>query len=223
MKTVLCISSQTVAGTIASGVNSFILQCMGHRVWTIPTSLNSNHGGHPHALREPVRDETVEGLIANLEANGWLVECDAVLTGRRVRIRHKEGQLHIETLLPESAKIKLIGGPGKEYFCDGRNWPPKKKRDPLAGAWRVEVSPTNPAAADTFLHVLAACDRLADPPPTCRLLPKREGIGVEITTAKDSWTVRFTSASVIVSLTRGGRAMLRNRALLREIQKQTPP
>lgn len=81
MKTVLCISSQTVAGIIGGGVSSFILQTLGHRVWMVPTSLNSNHGGHPHAMSEPVSDETVEGLIANLEANGWLVECDAVLTG----------------------------------------------------------------------------------------------------------------------------------------------
>lgn len=81
MKTVLCISSQSVAGIIGGGVSSFILQTMGHRVWMVPTSLNSNHGGHPHALREPVSDETVEGLITNLEANGWLKDCDAVLTG----------------------------------------------------------------------------------------------------------------------------------------------
>lgn len=81
MKTILCISSQSVAGMIGGGVSSFVLQNMGHRVWMVPTSLNSNHGGHPQALREPVRDETVEGLIANIEANGWLIECDAVLTG----------------------------------------------------------------------------------------------------------------------------------------------
>ena len=155
----------------------------------------------------------------------WLLHTidKPVLTGRRVRIRHKEGQLHVETLLPEAAKIKLIGGPGKEYFCDGRNWPPAKKRDPLAGAWRVEVSPTNPAAADTFLHALAACDRFADPPPTCRLLPKREGIGVEITAAKDRWTVRFTPAAVLISLTRDGRTIFANRAIRRTVQKQALP
>lgn len=81
MKTILCLSSHTVAGVVGGPVNAFVLQCLGHRVWTVPTSLNSNHGGHPHALHEPVSDETVEGLIANLEANGWLKDCDAVLSG----------------------------------------------------------------------------------------------------------------------------------------------
>lgn len=131
MKTVLCISSQTVAGTIASGVNSFILQCMGHRVWTIPTSLNSNHGGHPHALREPVRDETVEGLIANLEANGWLVECDAVLTGHFSSV----GQI-----LVAQKWISLLKARNRDliYCCDpvmGDDAPPEY--DPASGGLYV--------------------------------------------------------------------------------------
>lgn len=81
MKTILSISSQSVAGTVGNSVTSFVLQCLGHRVWPIPTSLNSNHGGHPHALRQPVDEATIEGLIGNLQANGWLAACDAVVTG----------------------------------------------------------------------------------------------------------------------------------------------
>lgn len=81
MKTVLYISSQTVAGVVGNMPGIFILQSMGHRVWPIPTSLNSNHGGHPHALRETVDEGLIDGLVANIESNGWLAECDAVFTG----------------------------------------------------------------------------------------------------------------------------------------------
>lgn len=131
MKTVLCITSQSVAGIIGGGVSSFVLQTMGHRVWMVPTSLNSNHGGHPHALREPVRDETVKGLIANLEANGWLVECDAVLTGHFSSV----GQI----LIAEKW-ISLLKARNRDliYCCDpviGDDAPPEY--DPASGGLYV--------------------------------------------------------------------------------------
>lgn len=131
MKTVLCISSQTVAGVIGGGVASFILQTMGHRVWGVPTSLNSNHGGHPHALREPVSDETVEGLIANLDANGWLKACDAVLTGHFSSV----GQI----LAAEKWITRLKAeNPEMIYCCDpvmGDDAPPEY--DPTSGGLYV--------------------------------------------------------------------------------------
>lgn len=111
VKTILSISSQTVAGTVGNSVTTFVLQCLGHRVWSIPTSLNSNHGGHPHALRQPVDDETVEGLISNLEANGWLATCDAVFTGHFSSV----GQIRsAEDLI---SRLKA-GRPDLIYCCD---------------------------------------------------------------------------------------------------------
>lgn len=111
MRTVLSISSQTVAGVVGNAVTGFVLQCLGHRVWPIPTSLNSNHGGHPHALRKPVDDETVEGLIANLEANGWLEQCDAVFTGHFSSV----GQVGIAQAWVSRLKARR---PDLIYCCD---------------------------------------------------------------------------------------------------------
>lgn len=110
-KTVLSISSQTVAGVVGNAVTGFVLQCLGHRVWTIPTSLNSNHGGHPHALREPVDDEIIEGLIANLEANGWLEQCNAVFTGHFSSV----GQVRIAEAWISRLKARR---PDLIYCCD---------------------------------------------------------------------------------------------------------
>lgn len=110
-KTILSISSQTVAGTVGNSVTSFVLQCLGHRVWSIPTSLNSNHGGHPDALRQPVDEATVEGLIGNLEANGWLAACDAVFTGHFSSV----GQITIAEAWISRLKARR---PDLIYCCD---------------------------------------------------------------------------------------------------------
>ena len=111
MKTILSLSSQSVAGTVGNSVTTFVLQSLGHRVWSIPTSLNSNHGGHPDALRQPVAEATVEGLIGNLEANGWLAACDAVFTGHFSSV----GQIIIAETWISRLKARQ---PDLIYCCD---------------------------------------------------------------------------------------------------------
>ena len=78
--------------------------------------------------------------------------------GPTFRIEHGGGRLDVWTLLPEDAAATPVGGPGKEYWVDGKNYPPDQTRDPEAGAWRVEVKPTHDSAVDFFLHVLVASD-----------------------------------------------------------------
>lgn len=126
-KTVLFISSRTVAGVVGNMPGIFVLQSMGHRVWPIPTCLNSNHGGHPHALRRPVEDEVVEGLISNLESNGWLEACDAVFTG------HFSSVGQIEAAARWIARLKARNR-NLVYCCDpiiGDDAPPEY--DPETG------------------------------------------------------------------------------------------
>ena len=70
-----------------------------------------------------------------------------------------------------------FGGPGKEFWANGKNWEPdtaflasaergakRTGRGPYFGAWRLEVSPGAPRDADRFLHVLMAADTSAKPP-----------------------------------------------------------
>ena len=75
---------------------------------------------------------------------------------------HKGGRLSCLTLLPEQAKLQLIGGPGKEAWVNGENhpWDPTSRQRPgrEPGAWRLEVSPSVPANRDYFLHVLFVDD-----------------------------------------------------------------
>lgn len=94
-----------------------------------------------------------------------------------------KASLYQQTLLPTMNQIKIIGGPGYEFWVDddgqctgikgdcipqGRNYIENKtgaKENSAsarvlreAGQWRVEVSPTNPSLDDRFLHVLSVTD-----------------------------------------------------------------
>lgn len=72
------------------------------------------------------------------------------------------GRLHLSALLPEANNLAMgkVGGPGKEFWVFGTNWP----NDPSAGAsknpshepgaWRIEISPAKPAAEDLFLTAM---------------------------------------------------------------------
>jgi hypothetical protein len=60
-------------------------------------------------------------------------------------------------LLPGEAEVEAVGGHGREYLVDGKNYPPDEKKDPEAGSWRIEVR----AAAggrQRFLHVCRSFD-----------------------------------------------------------------
>ncbi len=85
-----------------------------------------------------------------------------------IEIREGEGKLFCTTLLPQDAQFEKIGGPGKRYWVNGKNWDldfegmsEESIRDvhKWTGEWRVEISPPTPATEDHFLHVLAVCDR----------------------------------------------------------------
>ena len=80
-----------------------------------------------------------------------------------------EGRICCRTLLPAGADLRKVGGPGREFWASGKNWELDRKflanaaaraREigvgPYFGNWRIEVSPSRPAADDRFLHVLNA-------------------------------------------------------------------
>jgi hypothetical protein len=79
--------------------------------------------------------------------------------GRTVRIRrtsgrNSDGVLVSQTLEPEDAVIKTVGGPGKEYWVNGRNYYTEKAGDAEGGAWRTEVTASAPRKSVDFLHAV---------------------------------------------------------------------
>jgi len=122
------------------------------------------------------------------------------------------GVLHGEVLLPRTPQLNLIGGPGFEFWVDGKNYDEGGTLDqviarhPTAepGRWRIELSPATASRHDQFLVVLAPRTRLDEPPPPLRALSQGHLAGVEITTANgprrwwfdpDTGNVQFESAT----------------------------
>lgn len=76
------------------------------------------------------------------------------------------GKMICRTLWPANAAVEKIGGEGREYWSDGRNWPlpvdlPSNipdRNEPNFGRWRVEVSPGSAALRDCFLHMIMVGD-----------------------------------------------------------------
>ena len=77
------------------------------------------------------------------------------------------GKLLGKVIRPRPPQLRLIGGPGKESFVNGVNYPPvKKKPDPEAGAWRIEIPFTS--AVLVVLTAVKKESKLERPPITWR-------------------------------------------------------
>lgn len=81
MARVLAISSLVARGHVGLSAMLPALQALGHDVTALPTILLSNHPGHPRAAGERVAPILLARMLDALDANGWLAEVDAVLTG----------------------------------------------------------------------------------------------------------------------------------------------
>ncbi|MCK4626694.1 MAG: heparinase II/III family protein [Phycisphaerae bacterium] len=96
----------------------------------------------PEAIDTFVVFDRVETKKPGAEAK-WVIHSldKPKIDGDQFIITHSGGQLIGEVLLPVKPKMEIIGGPGKESFVSGRNYPPtKKKPDAEHGSWRIEMS-----------------------------------------------------------------------------------
>ena len=119
------------------------------------------------------------------------------VTGTLCASEHGGGRLTSATLLPRDAQLELVGGPGKEFWAGGRNYPPpasslQGKWADIAGRWRLEVSPGGKRPLDHFLHVLLVDDAGAAPvgPEDVRLVEGSGCVGAQAA----GWTVVFPLA-----------------------------
>ncbi len=77
------------------------------------------------------------------------------------------GKSICRTLFPADAVLEKVGGPGKQFWSDGLNWPlPADKGSnvpdedwPYLGQWRVEVKPGAARTDDLFLHMIQVGDQ----------------------------------------------------------------
>jgi hypothetical protein len=109
----------------------------------------------------------------------WLLHSldEPQVIGPTTIIRQNGGKLVDQTLEPAAFRIIKVGGPGREFEVAGSNHPPNKppKPEDEAGSWRIEVSPTRPAATDTFLNVIQIMD---DGVEALRVIRTKEGVRI---------------------------------------------
>lgn len=140
---------------------------------------------------------------------------------------HWRGRLICRTLLPENAQLEKVGGSGKQFWSDGRNWPlpelkpgdwnygrktlPPDTHD-LFGQWRVEVTPDQPATDDIFLHLIqvGAVDSVKS--MTGSELLKTDGmVGVSFDCNRTKYELMFRMEGDVggeISISQNGRNIL---------------
>lgn len=97
-------------------------------------------------------------LLHSLEAPR--VETNVITVAPRAR--NWQGKLVDTVLLPEKAVVTPVGGPGKEFWVFGENFPNQprsgEREEYETGDWRVEVTPAQASAEDLFLNVMQVMD-----------------------------------------------------------------
>ena len=145
------------------------------------------------------------------DGKAWLLHMkdEPSVDGKLTVVESGKGRLFCETVLPEDATLEKIGGPGKEFWSNGKNWEPdaaflasaargakRTGRGPYMGAWRLEVAPGAPRANDRFLHVLTATDTSAARPKVERI--KTDACdGVTIAIGATKATVLFNRTGTV--------------------------
>lgn len=122
----------------------------------------------------------------------WLLHSveEPVISGNSFTVKRTtmgdSGMLTDTVLLPETenAAVGKVGGPGKEFWVFGTNYPnaATTRPDPAneRGAWRVEVTPKAAAAEDCFLNVMQVSDNTAKKVNDVRLVDAGKVAGAVI-------------------------------------------
>lgn len=129
----------------------------------------------------------------------WLLHTayKPTINGNEFYHNYEEGRLICKTLYPENASLELIGGPGKQFWSDGKNWPLPTGDDgnPLYGQWRVEVSPAAPEKETVFLNLIQVGDNSGNVRsiPTAKKIEEDGMKGVEFTYEGKDYKVLFAT------------------------------
>ena len=160
----------------------------------------------------------------------WLLHTsgEPLVTGDTFTTTDENGRLYSRTLLPERAELETVGGPGKQFWSDGRNYPmPQGHAVPdstrLLGQWRVEVSPSTAERETLFLHFIHVGDRGMREMAMSELVRRDGRVGVRFTSGGSTWEVVFGTdggPSGHVTIT-DGETVVVDRELARDVLSQS--
>ena len=132
----------------------------------------------------------------------WLyhVADEPVISGKEFSETSQGGKSICRTLYPEDAVIEKIGGPGKQFWSDGRNWPlpanlaanTPSDTWPLVGQWRIEVKPGTARKLDYFMHMIQVCGPGLQALPYAKAYDDGTNIGTEFTYDGKEFKIAFS-------------------------------
>ncbi|VAW18013.1 Heparinase II protein precursor [hydrothermal vent metagenome] len=158
----------------------------------------------------------------------WLLHTagEPTVNGDEFYADHWEGRLFCKTLFPEKAELKKIGGQGKQFWSDGRNWalPELTPNDwnyknmhwldnnhDLFGQWRIEVTPDKPNKDDIFLHLIQVGDRSLESMANSTPVKTEDMAGVRFVYENKQYEVMFNTkneAGGKISISQDGQKIL---------------
>ncbi len=131
----------------------------------------------------------------------WLyhIASEPVANGKMEFSESSQGGKSIcRTLLPKDAKLEFVGGEGKQFWSDGKNWTiPEIHRkslpntNPLFGQWRVEVTPKKAATQDHFLHIIQVGDESLQTLPRTKTVDKPDCVILSFGYEGKAYTLTF--------------------------------
>ena len=115
------------------------------------------------------------------------------------------GKMICRTLFPSDAILTKIGGNGKDFWSDGRNWPIPKltpqdygyamnlppANHPQLGHWRIEVSPKTSSKEDLFMHIIQVGDISLSELPHTETFENTTQIGLRFTYQGKQYILTF--------------------------------
>ena len=127
----------------------------------------------------------------------WLLHTQnepAAIGSGIMRADSRKGRLFSQTFLPADAAVEKVGGEGREFWANGRNWEVEERYlesvkrtcekegvGPYLGNWRIEVTAREQKPETRFLHVLTATDTSVERPIAARFVKDGLHDGVELT------------------------------------------
>lgn len=167
----------------------------------------------------------------------WLLHSqnEPVESGNIFSFDEEQGRLFCKTLLPANFNRTKVGGPGKEFWVDGKNYPLGKtrqaeyvrrfkgKKAPLFGNWRMEITPGKPVTKVRYLNLIQVGFK-KDTPGMVKSQYVKEGSfeGVSFTSRDNTaYTVLFDSTGLKgkIRAVKNGRKLFEN-MLTEKVQKQ---
>ena len=124
------------------------------------------------------------------------------------------GKLVVNTMLPKNAKIEAIGGPGKESWVNGKNYPTTTNQTVQnfeESQYRVEISPSVEAKDDLFLNAMYVTDtdkNLPELPMIEEDMAKHVGVTVMDKTVLFSKTRQALDTSFTIDVRNNGYDMM---------------